>query len=29
MAFFPKRLGDVERIDAKTFPPCDFIASLM
>ena len=29
MAFFPKPLGDVERIDSKIVPPGDFIASLV
>ena len=29
MAFFPKPLGDVERVDSKIVPPGDFIASLM
>ena len=29
MAFFPKPLGDVERVDSKIVPPRDFTASLV
>ena len=29
MAFFPKPLGDVERVDTNIVPPGDFTASLM
>ena len=29
MAFFPKPLGDVERVDSKIVPPGDFTASLV
>jgi hypothetical protein len=27
--FFPKRVGDLKRIDVETFPPSDLIAGLM
>ena len=29
MAFFPKPLGDLERVDSKIVPPGDFTASLV